>query len=126
MKYLRQITILLIFSVVGELLNILIPLPVPGSVYGMVLLFIALMTGIVKLSQVEETANFMISIMPIFFISPTVSIMTSIGGMKGQIVAIIIICVISTLVVFAITGRVAQFVIQNQKRKKQKEESVNE
>ncbi|MDD3414973.1 MAG: CidA/LrgA family protein [Lachnospiraceae bacterium] len=126
MKYLRQITILLIFSVVGELLNILIPLPVPGSVYGMVLLFIALMTGIVKLSQVEETAKFMISIMPIFFISPTVSIMTSMGGMKGQILALIIICVISTSVVLMITGRVAQFVMQEQKRRKQKEESVNE
>jgi holin-like protein len=126
MKYLRQITILLVFSFIGELLNILLPLPVPGSVYGMVLLFIALMTGIVKLSQVEETARFMVSIMPIFFISPTVSIMTSIGGMKGQILALIIICIISTLVVLTITGWVAQFAMKVQKKRKHKGECVNE
>ena len=63
MKYLRQLLMILIFSFIGEVLHAVIPIQMPASIYGLVLLFIALMTGLVKLPQVHEAARFLIEIM---------------------------------------------------------------
>ena len=68
MKFLRQFGIILLLSALGEGLHALLPLPVPASVYGLVLMLAALMTGIIKVGQVEETADFLIEIMPVMFV----------------------------------------------------------
>lgn len=57
MVFLRQFGIILCFSLLGEILHFLIPFPVPASVYGLVLLLLALCTGVVKLEQVQKTAR---------------------------------------------------------------------
>ena len=49
MKYVSQATIIFGFTLLGELLHALLPLPIPSAIYGLVLLFLALMLGIVKL-----------------------------------------------------------------------------
>jgi len=56
MKYVKEFGIILIVSLVGELLNYFLPLPVPASIYGLVLMFLCLMLGIIKLSDVHDTA----------------------------------------------------------------------
>lgn len=68
MKYVRQFWIILLISAMGEALHVLIPLPVPASVYGLVIMLIALGTHIIKLEQVKEAAEFLIEIMPVMFI----------------------------------------------------------
>lgn len=103
----------MIFSLLGELLNLLLPFPVPASVYGMILLLIALLTGIVKLSQVEATAGFLLDIMPIFFVGPTVRLMEEYGVIASSLVPFLIVCIISTLVTLILTGYVAQIVIRH-------------
>lgn len=65
MKYVKEFGIILIVSLVGELLNYFLPLPVPASIYGLVLMFLCLMLGVIKLSDVHDTACFLIEIMPI-------------------------------------------------------------
>jgi holin-like protein len=62
MKYLRQFCIILFVSFLGEMLHIVIPLPVPASVYGLVLMLLALCTGILKQEQVGAAADFLIEI----------------------------------------------------------------
>ena len=114
MKYMKQFAIIALITFLGEILNLLLPLPVPASIYGMVLLFVCLMTGIIKLSQIEETADLLLTVMPIFFISPTVSIMSSVGLMKDDLLGVILTCVISTIVVMAVTGWVAQAIIRKE------------
>ena len=69
MKYIKQFAIIGAMTFLGECLNLLLPLPIPTSIYGMLLLFLGLMTGIIKLSQIEETADFLLTIMPIFFVA---------------------------------------------------------
>ena len=49
MKYIRQMTIILSVTCVAEILKYFIPLPIPASIYGLVLMFLLLVTGIVKL-----------------------------------------------------------------------------
>ena len=68
MKFLRQFMIILLLSFLGEVLKMFIPLPIPASVYGLVLMLLCLVTGILKASQVKEAAFFLIEIMPVMFI----------------------------------------------------------
>ena len=65
MKYLKQFGIILILSFAGELLNLLIPLPIPASIWGFALMFVCLQTGLLKLDYVKDTAIFLIEIMPL-------------------------------------------------------------
>lgn len=116
MKYIKQFMIIALFTFLGEILNLLLPLPVPSSIYGMVLLFAALMTGVIKLPRIEETADLLLNVMPIFFISPTVSIMSSVGLMKDNLFGVFFICIVSTMVVMAVTGWVAQAVMKHSEK----------
>lgn len=116
MKYIKQFAIIALMTFVGELLNLMIPLPVPASIYGMLLLFFCLQSGILKLSQIEETADLLLGVMPIFFISPTVSLMSSIGAIKDSLLGVFVTCVASTAAVMIVTGLVSQAVIRHQKK----------
>ena len=79
MKFLRQFIIILVISFIGELLKYILPLPVPASIYGMVILFVGLLTGLIKLENVREAGRFLIEIMPIMFIPAGVGVMASWG-----------------------------------------------
>ena len=112
MKYLRQLLIILIFSFAGEVLHYLVPIQIPASIYGLVLLFIALMTGLIQLPQVEETAKFLIEIMPMMFIPAAVGLMDSWAEIRGICIPLIAVTLITTIVVMAVTGLVTQFIIR--------------
>lgn len=58
MKYVRQFWIILLISAMGEALHVLIPLPVPASVYGLVIMLIALGTHIIRLDRSKKQLNF--------------------------------------------------------------------
>lgn len=116
MKYIKQFTIILTISLIGEMLNRIIPLPIPASIYGMVIMFTALVTGIIRLSAVKETGKFLIYIMPLMFIPPTVGLMESWGVMKEFLLAIIVISLLSTIVVFAIAGHTTQLIIRRKEK----------
>ncbi len=119
MKYILQFEIIIAISLIGELLNRLIPLPIPASIYGMVILFTALCTGVIKLSAVKETGKFLIYIMPMMFIPATVGLLESWSIMQNFLIAIIVISLVSTVIVMALTGRITQFII-NVKNKEKK------
>ena len=116
MKYLKQLAIILVVSFVSEAFEYFIPLPVPASVYGLVLMVILLCTKIVKLSDVENVADFFLQIMPFFFVAPTVGLMTSFDAIKGSVGWLLLMCFVSAVFVIAVTGLVAQAVIRLSKK----------
>ena len=116
MKYLYQLTIILAVSLVSEALGYFIPLPVPASVYGLVIMFLLLWTKVVKLEHVENVADFFLQIMPFFFVAPTVGLMTSFDAIKGNVLWLVLMCFVSTVVTIAVTGAVAQLIIRLRKR----------
>lgn len=85
MKFLKQFLIILVITFMGEGLKYLLPLPIPASIYGMVLLFLALMTGIVKLESVRDAGKFLIEIMPVMFIPAGVGLMVSWGVAQAYV-----------------------------------------
>ena len=117
MKYINQVLIILLISFIGELLNYFIPLPIPGSIYGMILLFILLCTGLVKLHQIREVGNFLIDIMPMLFIPSAVGIMAQFEQLKSIWIKVIVVTIITTVIVMTVTGLTTQTIIRIKKRK---------
>lgn len=117
MRYVKQFLIILAISFLGEMLKYLIPLSIPASIYGLVLLFLALLTGVLKLEQVKETADFLVEIMPVMFIPAAVGLIDSWGILKPICVPVIVITFITTIVVMVASGRVTQWVIRWEKGK---------
>lgn len=89
-----------------------IPLPIPASIYGLVLMFLLLVTGIVKLPQVKETAEFLVEIMTIMFIPATVGLMENWDVLRPILVPLIVIIPVTTVLVMGITGRTAQHILR--------------
>ena len=111
MKYIRQLLVILSVSFAGELLHAAIPLPVPASIYGLVLMFVLRVTGVVKLHHVKETAQFLLEIMPLMFIPAGVGLLTSWDVLQPILLPAAVITLAVTVVVMAVTGHVTQFVM---------------
>lgn len=113
MRYIKQLCIILIVSFIGEILASVINLPIPASVYGLVLMLILLSTKIVKLNQVYTVSKYLIEIMPMLFIPAGVGLMTSYDSLKPYIVPVIIIVFVSTVFVLVVSGYFTQYVLES-------------
>ena len=117
MKFVLQFLIIMVFAFVGELLHYFIPLPIPASIYGIVLLFLALELKVVKVSDIEQTSSFLIAIMPLMFLPPAVGVIESWDLIQGAWLPYVVVTVVSTVVVMAVSGSVTQRIIRKGGRK---------
>ena len=115
MKYLKQFFLIIVISFIGEILHAVIPLSVPASIYGIVLLFTGLMTGIVPLESVRDVGVFLIEIMPVMFVPAAVGLIESWDLLSSKLLSYVVVTVLTTFVVMAVTGVVTQKLIRNGK-----------
>lgn len=118
MKFVKQLAIILTISLIAELMEYLIPLPIAASIYGLILMLLGLITKLIPLEKVEGAADFLIEIMPIMFVSPTVSIITSVDALREMLIPLCVISIVSTVLIMGLTGRVAQGIIRHDNKKK--------
>lgn len=118
MKYISQLLYILLFSLLGELLQAVLPLPIPAAIYGIVLLLIALWTGILKEEMISDVAGFLIRIMPILFIAPAVKILQHWDLIASRLPQIITIMVVSAFLVFAVSGWVTRWLRKKKEDRK--------
>ena len=118
MKYISQVLIIVLFTFLGEVLSRVIPFPIPAAIYGIVLMLIALSTGILKAEKVKDVSQFLISIMPVLFVAPAVRILEYWGIIAPDVVAIVIISVVSTFLVFAVSALVVNALMKKKKEEK--------
>ena len=104
MKYMRQFGIILGVTCAGELMKYFIPLPIPGSIYGLLLMFVLLLTKVIKVENVKDVGEFLIEIMPLMFIPAGVGLMASWGELQGFLVPLLVITVSTTFIVIFVTG----------------------
>lgn len=112
MKYLKQFTIILGICFAGEFLHQFIPFPIPASIYGIFLLFALLYFKVLKLSDVKETSSFLIAIMPAMFIPAAVGLIEVYDVLKANLIPYLIVTVISTILVMAVSGIMTQFLVR--------------
>lgn len=117
MKHLTQFCIILAFSFIGELLNKILPLPVPASIYGMILFFVCLETKIVPESAVRETGAFLLNIMPVLFIPAAVGLISSWDIVRHSLLKFIVTAIVSTAAVMAVSGKTAQYLLRKSGKK---------
>lgn len=121
LKYLKQFLIILLISFIGEILKALLPLPVPASIYGMAILFVCLVTGIIRPEAVKDAGKFLIETMPVMFIPAGVGLMASWGVLKPMLVPVVVITVVVLVAVMAVSGNVAQAMIRHGRSRKNNE-----
>ena len=116
MKFIKQFSIILIISLIGEALHYFIPLPVPASIYGLLIMLAGLYTKLIPLDSVREASFFLIDIMPLF-IPAAVGLLDSWGLLRPILVPFLVITLVSTVVVMVVTGKITQFFIRSDKEK---------
>ena len=104
MKYIRQFAVILLFSFLGVLCHLMIPIPIPASIYGMVLLFLTLALGLLKVDAVKETGSFLVSLLPLLFVVPTVGLMGHWELIREDLMQIAILIVATTVLTFGVSG----------------------
>lgn len=117
MRYLKQLLIILSISFAGEILSQYIPLGIPASIYGMVIMFTLLCAGALKLENVKEVGDFLVGIIGIMFVPATVGIIDCWDVFSKSIWLYLIVIVVTTIVVMVVSGLVTQTIGRIEKRR---------
>lgn len=126
MKLIREVLWIIFFTFVGEVLNVLLPLPVPAGVYGLVLMLLFLMIGIIRLEEVEQAGNFLLETMSIMFLPAAVGIMTVSKILLPVLFPYMVIILLSTFFVMTATGLSAEFILRKTESPEDKEKEESE
>lgn len=120
MKIVKQFGIILFITLLGEVLRRLIPLPIPASIYGMLIMLLCLCFKIIEVSDVKETSGFLLEAMPIMFIPAAAGLISTTDILKNNFIAYAVTAVVSTLVVMIISGAVTQLVLNRKNAEEKK------
>lgn len=110
MKIIKQLFWIFLFSLLGEMLSaIILPyIAIPGSVIGMVLLFLALHFKMIKVEQVEEAGTWLTDNMGIFFVPAGVGLISNFDILADSWLQLVIIMVVTTILMMIFVGKIVQ------------------
>ena len=117
MKPVKQFTIIILLSFLGEILHTLIPFPIPASIYGIIILSFLLERKVLRIDDIREVSDFLIFIMPMLFIPSAVGLIDVLDELRASLTAYVTIIIAVTLIVMVAPGRITQWFLQNQKEK---------
>ena len=120
MRFIRQFLIILFVSFLGEVLKTVLPLPIPASIYGLVIMLALLVSKVVKIEQVEGASMFLIDIMPLMFIPASAGLIDVWPNLRPVLLPILIITIVSTIFVMVVSGKVTEFIIKLDEGKNKK------
>ena len=108
MELVFQFCRILAVCFLGEALAAVLPLPVPASVYGLVLLLAALRLGILRLEQIKRAGDFLVGILPVLFVPAAAGVMDLWGELRALLLPCLIAVLPITLLVMGVSGQVTQ------------------
>ncbi len=115
MKYLSQALIIAAVTFAAELIHHFVPLPIPASIYGLVILFFLLKSGLLKLEQIRDVGELLLDLLPLLLLPATVRLVTVMDDLASMIVPVLLASTAGTVFVLFVTGRVAQRVMRGKK-----------
>lgn len=115
-KYLFQFARILVFCFLGEILHAVLPLPLPSSIYGLILLLLALRLNIIQLEDVKEVGLFLTGIFPLLFVPAAAGVMELWAEMGSMLLPILLSIFPVTVLVLITSGHTTQAMV----RRKQK------
>lgn len=99
-----QLGLILAICLAGEQVSAVLPIDIPGNICSMVLLLVFLLGGVIRMESIADAANFLLDNMAVFFIPAAVAIMGSVDLLAGNILKLVVICLITTVLVFFVTS----------------------
>ena len=115
MKLVSQFFYIMLFTLLGELLSHLVPLPIPSAIYGMLLLYFSFHFRVLKVEQVETVGTALVRLMPLLLVSPGVNLMDCWGILGENLWQVIVIITLPIFVVMLVSGSLSQWL--NSRRK---------
>lgn len=112
MKYLHEAVIIAAITFAAEIIKFLLPLPVPASIYGLILLFLLLKSGVLKLDQIEHVGGLLLELMPLLLVPASVSFLTVLDMIQGMLLPVLIMGFVGTVVVMIVTGMISQALVR--------------
>lgn len=125
MKIFKQLTIIIAFALFGVLVSYLLSLAninFPGSLIGMILLFIFLLFGLLKVDSIDQVSHFFIDNMGIFFIPGAILILNKLELLSAIWWKLTIVILVAFIVSFAATYWSVKLTLYLQNKKKMKKE----
>lgn len=119
MKIICQIAIIFTICWISQIMEAILPFPFPASVIGMVLLLILLLVRALKVDHIREKSDFLLSNMAFFFIPAGVSIINYFDILASNLIPLLVICLVSTLLTFAVTAwavRLTRYLMDRRKK----------
>lgn len=118
LRYIFQFCVIIMFLLLGNLVSDLISqwLVIPGSIVGMLLLFVALVTNLMPLEYVEETAQFFLNHMGFFFIPLGVSVIESYILIKEVAFQLVLVLILSNMLVMGFTAKATEMMMKRGER----------
>ena len=115
MTELKQLGIILLLLWIGQTVQGIFGLTLPGNVLGMLLLLVLLVIGVLKLNQVEKITHVLLGHLSFLFVPSIVGLMTVAYLFKGNLIKIFIIVFVSIIIVMAVSGRTVQWMLERNK-----------
>ena len=119
MKYvyfILQMVLLYLIFLIGDWLQAISKIPIPGSIIGMVFLFLALTFKVIKREWLSLGSSFLLKNLPLLFVPATVGIIDYLDLFKGYGILSLIIAFVSTMLVFITSSMISEKMLKNEKR----------
>ncbi len=111
-----QLLVIIGVCMVGNDLAAKLPIAIPGTIISMVLLLILLATGVLRVLYIKDACEFLLGNMSVFFIPAGVSVASGFSAIAPELPKLLIICAITTVLVFAVTSATVVVVMRWQTR----------
>ena len=119
MLYLKQFMIIALIALAGESISFLIPLPIPSSIHGILILLFLLLSGKLRVESIKHVSSFLLAVMPVMFVPATAGLMDSFSLLAPYLLAYIAVITVSTAVVMGVSGVVTQRIIRRKAASKE-------
>ena len=114
MKILSQLLIIFTYSILGDFISKILPFPIPGSIIGLLLLFLSLKFNLIKLNRIEESGNWLKNNMGILFVPLSVGIMNYFELLSQYWFKVLVIMLISTTLTYLVAAKTAEYIIKGE------------
>ncbi len=124
-NFFHQVLTISIVLLISHVIESFMPIPMPASVIGLVLMFIALTTGIIKLEQVEAVGTALTNNIGFLFVPAGISVINSLGILSTSPILIILLIIISTILLLVCTGIFSQMIIKPSEKVAKRTKEIN-
>ena len=121
MKIIKQVGILFGICWISLAVEAVLPIPLPASVIGLVLLLLCLASGLIKIHHIQEKTDFLLGNMAFFFVPAGVSIIRYFDVLRSAAIPIGVICLVTTVLTFGATAWSVQLTVRLMKKRERKQ-----